>query len=163
MKCLSRLSLKVSTRCGWRLWGFQIRWTVAWLSLWARAIVRVLQCVAAGGVVCNVASTTARIFVPDTRGVRPGRGPSRSGPATRRARNRSRHSCTVGRETFRAVAMSWLGTLSAAIVMIFARTTFRYERLRPRVLAYNAARSSGAQTIGAAVLLMLDSIEAAIQ
>jgi len=61
------------------------------------------------------------------------------------------------------MAMSWLGTLSAAIVMIFARTTFRYERRRPRVQASNVARSSGAKTIGAAVLLMLDSIEAAIQ
>ena len=126
-----------------------------------RAIVRVLQCVAAGGVVCNVASTTARIFCTDTRGVRPGRGASCSSPATRRARNRSRHSCTVGRETFRARAMSWLGTRSAAIVMIFARTTFRCERLRPRVQVPKVARSSGANTMGAAVLLMLDSIATA--
>src|SRR5713101_9904933 len=136
-----------------------IRWTVAWLSPWARAIVRVLQCVAAGGVVCNVASTTARIFVTDTVGLRPGRGASCSSPATRRARNRSRHSCTVGRETFRAVAISWLGTLSAAIVMIFARTTFRYERRRPRVQPSNVARSWGVKMMGAAVLLMLDSID----
>jgi hypothetical protein len=136
-----------------------MRWTVAWLSPWARAIVRVLQCVAAGGVVCNVASTTARICFTVTVGLRPGRGASCSSPATRRARNRSRHSCTVGRETFRALAMSWLGTLSAAIVMIFARTTFRYERLRPRVQASKVARSSGAKTMGAAVRLMSDSVE----
>jgi hypothetical protein len=57
---------------------------------WARAIVRVLQCVAAGGVVCTVASTTARIFFAETLGLRPGRGASCSSPATRRA-NLERH------------------------------------------------------------------------
>lgn len=117
-------------------------------------MLRVLQWVALGGVVCNVASTTARIFFSETFGLRPGRGASFSSPAIRSARKRSRQSCTVGREILRVLAMSWLKRPSAAIVMIFARNTFRYGRLRAHAHPSRVERSSGVRMTGAAVLLI---------
>ena len=109
-KCLSRLSLNVLVRCGCRRCRRQIRRTVASLRPWAAAIVRVLQWVAATGVVYSVASITAWICASEMRGSRPGRGASFSRPPTRRARNRSRHNWTVGRETPKRSAISLLET-----------------------------------------------------
>ena len=76
IKCLSRLSLKVLTKCGFRLCCFHIRRIVASLRACALVIVRVLQCVALGDVVYRVASVTALIFRADVFGIWPGRGAS---------------------------------------------------------------------------------------
>src|ERR1039457_7211006 len=49
----SRESLKVSVRCGCRLWARQILLTVDLLTPWLCAIVRQLQCVIPAGLVCS--------------------------------------------------------------------------------------------------------------
>ena len=56
-KCGSLLTLKVRTRWGFRPFACHTRWTIDRLTPNASASVRVLQWVAAGGVVCVVAST----------------------------------------------------------------------------------------------------------
>src|SRR5947208_9605748 len=58
----SRESLKVSVRCGCRLWARQILLTVDLLTPWLCAMVRQLQCVIPAGLVCRVASTMAAIL-----------------------------------------------------------------------------------------------------
>ena len=50
----SQLSLNVSTRCGWSPCACQMRCVMVGLRASALAIVRTLQCVASGGVVCKV-------------------------------------------------------------------------------------------------------------
>jgi hypothetical protein len=54
-------SLKLSVRCGWRPKARQIRLIVLWLRPDASAIERVLQCVAARGIVSSVRVTTCSI------------------------------------------------------------------------------------------------------
>src|SRR3990172_7097809 len=157
-KFLSRLSLKVSTRCGLRLCCFHMRRTVASLTPCALAIVRVLQCVALAGLVCSVASTRALIFRGAILGMRPGRGASFSSPGKRSAKKRCRQSCTVGLETPKLRAMSWLNTPSAAIRMICARCTNRTGKILPRTQVSNIDRSWADKTIGGALLLMRESI-----
>src|SRR6266481_4477152 len=69
-------SLKVSLRCGWRENARQMRCTVEIDKPEALAIERVLQWVAAAGIVSNVVVTTSAIFSsPILRGA-PGRGSS---------------------------------------------------------------------------------------
>ena len=84
------------------------------LSPCASPIVRVLQCVAARGFVCNVALITCLIFLNDIFGLRPGREASFSSPAIPMCSNRSRHSKTVGRELFSSFAMALLAIPSEA-------------------------------------------------
>ena len=60
-------------------------------------MVRMLQCVAAGGVVRSVASTTRWITSGATAFFRPGRLASFISPGTPERWNRLRHSSTVGR------------------------------------------------------------------
>src|SRR3972149_238285 len=73
-KFLSRLSLKVSTRCGLRLGCFPLRRTVASLTPCALAIGRVLQCVALAGRGGGGGSARAFIFLGAILGMRAGRG-----------------------------------------------------------------------------------------
>src|SRR5207253_4443535 len=76
-------SLKVSLRCGWRENARQMRCTVETDKPEAFAIERVLQWVAAAGLVSNVVVTTSASFTsPILRGA-PGRG--WSARASRRA------------------------------------------------------------------------------
>src|SRR5512147_955561 len=87
-------SLKVSLRCGCSENARQMRCTVEIDTPVALAIERVLQCVAAAGIVSSVVVTTSVIFSsPILRGA-PGRGsstrPSRR-PAANRPRGRSLH------------------------------------------------------------------------
>ena len=77
----------------------------AFLAYWFNASVRVLQCVAFGGLLCSVASTMAATGELVIRGIRPGRGASFSSPVARNARNRCLHSCTVGREMRKRAAI----------------------------------------------------------
>ena len=58
----SRESLKLSTRCGFRLWARQTLLIVDLLTPWLWAIVRQLQCVMPAGLACKVASTMAPIL-----------------------------------------------------------------------------------------------------
>jgi hypothetical protein len=85
-----------------------MRRTVASLSPWALAIVRVLQFVAFGGFLCSAASTITATWERVIRGIRPGRGASFSSPALRSARSRCHHSCMVGREMRKCTAIAWL-------------------------------------------------------
>jgi hypothetical protein len=85
------------------------------------AIVRTLQCVAPGGVVWSVASTTALIFSAPIIGLRPGRGFSKESPGTPPRAKRSRQSRTVGRLTPTSRAMAPFGRPAAASRMIRAR------------------------------------------
>lgn len=64
-KVLVAAELEVLSQCGLRRCCFQMHCSAVWLSPCARAILRVLQCAAWGGVVCKVASTTAHIFCGD--------------------------------------------------------------------------------------------------
>ena len=61
-KRASRDSLKVSLRCGFRLWLRQMVLTVDLPTPWLRAIIRQLQCVIPLGLLRSVASTIASIF-----------------------------------------------------------------------------------------------------
>src|SRR5438874_2479485 len=91
-------SLKVSLRCGWRENARQMRCTVEIDKPEALAIERVLQWVAAAGIVSNVVITTSAIFSsPILRGA-PGRGSS-ARPSSRLAANRLRQVATVTRVT----------------------------------------------------------------
>ena len=110
----SRDSLKVSSRWGCRPCCFQILCTVMCDRPCAAAIVRVVQWVAARGVVCSVASTTRLTTSGETALWRPGRGASLSNPGTPRAAKRSRHNNTVGRVVRRRAAMALFGTPSLA-------------------------------------------------
>ena len=159
MKCLSLLSLKVSTRWGFRLCRCQIRRTVASLNPWDLAIVRVLQCVAFGGVACKVALTTFCTLSSGIWGRRPGRGASFSSPASRSAKNLSLQSWTVGREMPIVVAMSRFIAPSAAMRIILARSTVLMERLRWRDQISNVLRSWGDRVIGSAILLIENRLQ----
>ncbi|MNC87952.1 hypothetical protein D3C83_37300 [compost metagenome] len=64
------------------------------------------QWVAARGVVCSVASTTAFTFSAAILGLRPGRLRSRIKPGTPACVKRSRHSSTVGRDVPNSCAMA---------------------------------------------------------
>src|SRR5712671_1478537 len=89
-------SLKVSLRCGWSENARQMRCTVEIDKPEALAIERVLQWVAAAGIVSNVVVTTSAIFSsPILRGA-PGRGSS-ARPSNRLAPNRWRQVATVRR------------------------------------------------------------------
>ena len=132
-----------------------MRRTLASLIPWARAMLRVLQCVASGGVECNVASITARTFSSLILGMRPGRGASFSNPLRRKARKRWRQSWTVGRETSSLLAMSWLSIPLEAIWMIFARRTTRRGIVLLRAHWSKIASSSGESMIRAAFLLIM--------
>ena len=68
-------------------------------SPWACAMVRTDQCVAPGGVVCWVASTTRWMTSGAIAFCRPGRRASRINPGTPARAKRPRHSSTVGRLT----------------------------------------------------------------
>lgn len=87
----SRETLNVSTRCGLRPWACQIRSTLLSLTPICSARRRVLQCVAAAGVVCVVRRT---ISAASMRGLRPLRGKSASIAARPPLANRSRQRPT---------------------------------------------------------------------
>src|SRR5882762_3789127 len=106
-------SLKVSLRWGWRENARQMRCTVEIDKPEALAIERVLQWVAAAGIVSNVVVTTSAIFSsPILRGA-PGRGSS-ARPSNRLAANRWRQVATVRRLTPSCAAIARLVVPSAA-------------------------------------------------
>jgi hypothetical protein len=94
--CLSFDNLKPRVRCGFSPCAFQIRCTLVWPRPTARAIVRVLQCVAAAGFSRSVFSTTSAIFSAVKGGLRPGRVASHRNPSIPCARYRSCHRHTDG-------------------------------------------------------------------
>ena len=94
-----------------------------WLTPKYSANVRVLQCVASGGVVCSVVSTmTLTCSLPKRWTLGP-RGGSCSSPTTPAAANRWRHKSTVGREVRRSRAMRRLDKPVRASRQIRARST----------------------------------------
>src|SRR5712664_224128 len=106
-------SLKVSLRCGCSENARQMRCTVETDKPEALAIERVLQWVAAAGIVSNVVVTTSAIFSsPIMRGVQ-GRGSS-ARPSNRLAANRWRQVATVRRLTPSCAAIARLVVPSAA-------------------------------------------------
>src|ERR1035437_8182931 len=95
----SRESLKVSVRCGCRLWARQILLTVDLLTPWLCAIVRQLQRVITAGLVCRVASTMAAILSIWNTGFRPLPGATSHRPSSPSSPKRFRHRITVFRFT----------------------------------------------------------------
>src|SRR5947208_11436483 len=63
MNLESRDNLKVRLRCGLRLCNCQSRFTVLWLTPWAFARVRQLQCVMPLGLVSRVAAISASLLL----------------------------------------------------------------------------------------------------
>src|SRR6266436_72354 len=127
-------SLKVSLRCGWRENARQMRCTVEIDKPEALAIERVLQWVAAAGIVSNVVVTTSAIFSsPILRGA-PGRGSS-ARPSSRLAANRLRQVATVTRVTPSRSAIARLVAPSAASSTIAARIASARDIFRRRVRA----------------------------
>ena len=129
---------------------------MASLTPCASAIVRVLQCVAAGGLVCSVASTTARILASAMRGMRPGRGASFSRPAKREAPEtaRARVAPSGARYSQRLRDILAQGTPSAASWTIWARWTTRAGKVRLRAQVSKIECSSVVREIDGAILLM---------
>ena len=123
-------SLKVSLRCGCSPKARQMRCTVETDRPDALAIERVLQCVAARGIVSSVVVTTSAILSsPILRGA-PGRGSS-SSPSRRRAANRLRQVATVTRVDAEPLGDRQIGQAFAASSTISARTASPRAVLRP--------------------------------
>ena len=88
-------------------------------------MLRTLQWVAAGGVVCIVAWTTRVTTSRPMALCRPGRGASWRIPDTPPFAKRLRHRITVGREMANCRAMAWLGVpFAASKTMRARRATF---------------------------------------
>ena len=113
-------SLNVSVRWGCRQKARQIRCTVAADTPEARAIERVLQCVASCGRLSNVVVTTCVIRSSSIRRGAPERGSS-DRPSRRASAKRRRHSATVSRVTPIRSAMATLLSPSAALKTMAAR------------------------------------------
>ena len=138
--CGSLESLKVSLRCGANEKAFQMRSTVEMDTPDVLAIERVLQCVAAAGIVSSVFVTTSAIFSsPILRGA-PQRGSS-SRPSKRFLTNRFRHSPAVSRERPSVAAIAQLFMPSAANSTISARTASPRAIFRRRARISNSLRS----------------------
>ena len=127
-------SLKVSLRCGWRENARQMRCTVEIDKPEALAIERVLQWVAAAGIVSNVVVTTSAIFSSSILRGAPGRGSS-ARPSSRLAANRLRQVATVTRVTPSCSAIARLVAPSAARSTIAARIASARDIFRRRVRA----------------------------
>ena len=144
-------SLKVSLRCGWSENARQMRCTVEIDKPEALAIERVLQWVAAAGIVSNVVVTTSAIFSsPILRGA-PGRGSS-ARPSSRLAANRLRQVATVTRVTPSCSAIARLVVPSAARSTISARIASARDIFRRRVRASSSHRSASSNSIRTADL-----------
>ena len=100
-----------------------MRCTVAGLMPCSAAMVRTLQCVAALGLVCSVAATTASTFIASIRRGRPGRGASCLRLPTPPDSKRLRHRRTVGRDTFSSRAIDRFAFPSAAASAICRRVS----------------------------------------
>ena len=120
-----------------------MRWTDAGLMPRARAIVRTVQWVAAGGWVCRVASTTSWTVPADSRGTPPPRGRSRKSADGPPAVKRRRHRSTVGRVTPRVAAITWLATPAIAWSTILLRSTTRCGVVGKRAQASTCWRWAG--------------------
>jgi len=117
----------------------------------ALAIERVLQWVAAAGIVSNVVVTTSAIFSsPILRGA-PGRGSS-ARPSSRLAANRLRQVATVTRVTPSCSAIARLVVPSAARSTISARIASARDIFRRRVRASSSHRSASSNSIRTANL-----------
>lgn len=139
-------SLKVSLRCGCSENARQMRCTVETDRPDALAIDRVLQCVAAGGIVSKVVVTTSVIFSsPILRGA-PGRGSS-SSPSNRFAANRLRQLATVTRVIPSRFAIARLLTPAAASSTICARSASPRALFRRRDRDSSSARSASSNSI----------------
>src|SRR5712671_5694321 len=107
---------------------------------------RVLQWVAAAGIVSNVVVTTSAIFSsPILRGA-PGRGSS-ARPSNRLAANRWRQVATVRRLTPSCAAIARLVVPSAAKSTISARIASAREIFRRRVRASSSRRSASSNSM----------------
>src|SRR5712672_2162974 len=138
--------LKVSLRCGCSENARQMRCTVETDKPEALAIERVLQWVAAAGIVSNVVVTTSAIFSsPILRGA-PGRGSS-ARPSNRLAANRWRQVATVRRLTPSCAAIARLVVPSAAKSTISARIASAREIFRRRVRASSSRRSASSNSM----------------
>jgi len=130
--------LKVSLRCGCSENARQMRCTVEVDTPVALAIERVLQCVAAAGIVSSVVVTTSAIFSsPILRGA-PGRGASIR-PSSRLTANRLRHVAAVTRVTPSRSAIARLVMPSAASSTISARIASARAILRRRARACSSS------------------------
>ena len=139
-------SLKVSLRCGCSENARQMRCTVETDTPVALAIERVLQCVAAAGMVSSVVVTTSAIFSsPIWRGA-PGRGAS-TRPSRRFAANRLRHIATVTRVIPSRSAITRLVMPSAASSTISARIASARAIFRRRARACSSLRSASLNSI----------------
>src|SRR3954468_19407517 len=113
----------------------------------ARARLRVLQCVASGGTVRCVRSTTARTWSGPTVGGRPERGRSRSKPSTPSATNRSchRHTARLDLPIWRTIAI--VPTPAADRSTIRARPTYFSFIIGAATMASKRARASAVTII----------------
>ena len=153
----SLLSLKVRNRWGFSPCLFQIRRTDASLSPLARAIVRVLQCVASDGFSKVVMRTTFCTFCAEIFGFRPGRGASFWMPSIPCRRKRPRHRATLCRDTFSCSAINRSVIPSAAIRIILARNANLTDEVRARAAFSSDSRNASVNLISRATRIVLPS------
>ncbi len=130
---------------------------MAGLTPWALAIVRQLQCVWPGGLLCVVACTIASILAAEIDGLRPRPGRvsvSACGPPSA---NRARHRITVGRDTPSRRAILLLATPAPASNTIRARSATPCGVVGALTQRSSSARCSSETTV-AGVPAMLGTL-----
>jgi hypothetical protein len=120
-----------------------MRRTLASLMPVARAMVRVLQCVALGGFSCKVISTTFFTRPSLMMRVLPGRGASFSRAAMPPSRKRFRHRAAVSGMMPISAAICLFSRPSEARSTVPARSTTRAASERRRARRCNAVFCSG--------------------
>src|SRR3989475_3678411 len=141
-------SLNVSTRWGCNANARQIRLTAVWLNPHRRAMARVLQCVAARGVLSSVSRTTCSTCSSVIFRGAPGRGSS-SSPATRFATNRRRQRPTVWRVTRASTATALLSRPLTHASTMRARCARACAVVGRRAQRSSVSRSSSLSVNGA--------------
>jgi len=139
--------LKESSRQGLSPKARQISRTVVWLILCLAARLRVDQCVASGGALSSVSTTTASITSSPIVRAAPGRGAS-TRPSRRPSAKRWRHLPTVtGLQPSSAAISAWVALPAAQASTILDRNANAWDDECRRAQRSSVARSSALKLI----------------